>query len=238
MQAITFIRELEGLQKTVIGLSDVTKIIGKGRDYAKVYVNRLAKRNLLHEVEKGKYTLSEDPHEIGSNLVFPSYISFITAYSLYSFTTQIPIIAQIVSPKSKKTLKIDKTKIIFIKFKKENIFGYHREKFRKKYMFIAEPEKAIIDSLYLPEQCPISESYQALGENIDISKLVEYALRMSSIVTIKRLGYLLELHGQDIYDKVAHMLNKKYDLLNPFMKKSKINSSKWKLNVNEVFESE
>lgn len=238
MQAITFIRELEGFQKTVIDISDVTKIIGKGRDYAKVYLNRLAKRNLLHEVEKGKYTLSEDPHEIGSNLVFPSYISFITAYSLYGFTTQIPIIAQIVSTRSKKALEIDNTKIIFIKFKKENVFGYRREKFRNKYMFIAEPEKAIIDSLYLPEQCPISESYQALGENIDINKLVEYALKMNSIVTIKRLGYLLELRGQDIYDKVAHRLNKKYDLLNPLMTKSKKNSSKWKLNVNEVFESE
>ena len=236
MQAITFIKEVEKLRKPVITLNDVARIIQKSKAYTRVYVNRLSKKNLLREVEKGKYATSEDPFEIGSNLIFPSYISFISAYSIYGFTTQTPIELQVISLKSKKPLSTGNTRILFVKFKKQNFFGYKREKFRNRYIFIAEPEKAIVDSLYLPRYCPIAESYTALkNSDIDINKLIEYALRMRSIITIKRLGYLLEVNGHDIYKKVKPQLNKRYDLLDPFLPKSKKKSKKWKLNINEAF---
>ncbi len=160
-----------------------------------------------------------------------------SAFYIYGFTTQIPVIAQVVCKNPKKEMNINDIKVDFISFKSKRIFGYKRERFRDKYIFIAEPEKAIIDSLYLPKYCPLSESYEALGnKELDTNKLLEYGLRMNSIITLKRLGYLLELHGVDIYEEVKHKLNKRYDLLNPFMKTSKKNSSKWKLNINEVFE--
>ena len=65
-------------------------------------------------------------------------------------------------------------KIKFIKFQKEKIFGYSKQKFRGKYLFIAAKEKAIVDSLYLPEQCPISETFEALQDkDVDIQKLID-----------------------------------------------------------------
>ena len=189
------------------------------------------------EIEKGKYTLSFDALEIGPNLIFPSYISFLSAYSIYGFTTQIPAKVHVVSLRSKKPVEAANSEIVFIKFKKENFFAYKRERFRDKLIFIAEPEKAIIDSLYLPEYCPITESFEALkSREIRVEKLIEYGLEMNSIVTLKRLGYLLELNSIDIYEKIKHKLNKRYDLLNPFLKKSSHTSSKWRLNINEVFE--
>ncbi len=237
MQSIYLLRELEKLNNPVISLTDIARIISKRREYTRVYIHRLIKKNLLTEIEKGKYTLSFEAFEIGSNIIFPSYTSFISAYSIYGFTTQIPTTVQIIALKSKKPLEAANSKIIFIKFKKKNFFGYKREKFRDKYIFIAEPEKAIIDSLYLPQYCPISETYEALrSKEINIDKLIEYSLSMDSYVVIKRLGYLLELHEIDIFEKVKRKLNKRYDLLNPFMKKSKNNSAKWKLNINEVFQ--
>ncbi|MBI2664977.1 hypothetical protein HYX10_06595 [Candidatus Woesearchaeota archaeon] len=236
MQAITFLREVERLQKPVVLLSDVARIIGKGRSYAKVYVHRLVRRKLLHEVERGKYAISDDPLEIGSNLIFPSYVSFLSAYSVYNMTTQIPQAVQVVSPRSKKAVSAAGTKIIFVKFKKENIFGYGKQKLKQKYVFIAEPEKAVVDSLYLPEQCPLSESYRALGEKLDVEKLRSYALCMGSGTVVKRLGYLLELHGTDIHPLLKGSITKKYDALNPLLPKSKERSRKWRLGINEVLE--
>ncbi len=235
MQAISFLRRLERLHKPVVTINDIATIIGKSKTYARVYANRLAKKKLLYTPEKGKYAIKETPLEIATNLIFPCYISFISAYSIYSFTTQTPIELQVVSLKSKKTMSIGNTKLIFIKFKKQNFFGYKRERFGDTYLFIAEPEKAIIDSLCLPRYCPIAESYTALkSSDIDINKLIDYALRMNSIVTVKRLGYLLELSGHDIYKKVKRHLNKRYDPLNPYMARSKKNSAKWRLNINEA----
>lgn len=105
----------------------------------------------------------------------------------------------------------------------------------EKEVFIADKEKAIVDALYLPKYCPLDETYAAL-EEVDITKVVSYALRMRSKVLLKRLGYLLELRGVDIYTQVKKQLNQRYDLLNPFHKRRKQKSKKWKLIINEVFE--
>ena len=93
MQAITFLKEIEQFQSPVLSFNDVIRIIGKSKEYSRVYIHRLKQKNIITEIEKGKYALSEEPFEIASNLVFPSYISFMGAYYIYGFTTQIPIIA-------------------------------------------------------------------------------------------------------------------------------------------------
>ena len=105
MQAITFLKEIEQLQSPVLSFNDVIRIIGKSKEYSRVYIHRLKQKNIITEIEKGKYALSEEPFEIASNLVFPSYISFMGAYYIYGFTTQIPIIAQIVCQNPKKEPK-------------------------------------------------------------------------------------------------------------------------------------
>lgn len=237
MQAIKFIKEIERMPNPVFLINDAARIIGKSAEYARVYMHRLKQRRLVYEIEKGKYSLSYDPAEVASNLILPSYISFISAYSIYGMTTQIPTVFYVVAAKSKKPLEFGNGRIEFIKFKKENIFGYSRKNFRDSYIFLAEPEKAIADSLYLPDHCPISESHYAImNHEINKDKIINFALQMGSIAAIKRLGYLMELKGMDAYPYVYKKLNNRYDLLNPFMKKSKLNSSKWKLNINEEFE--
>jgi len=234
MKAIDFVKTLQNLQKTIFTVEDVSRLINKPAKYTWVYLHRLKSQGYITAIEKNKYTLSQDPLEVGSNLVFPAYISFLSAYYFYGLTTQIPIIVQVVTLKSRKPLSFQDMKIKFIKFQKKKIFSYSKQKFREKYLFIATKEKAIVDSLYLPEQCPISETFEALHDKeIDIPKLIELVLQMNSIVTLKRLGYLLEKQGVDIYPDVKRKLNARYDLLNPLLKRSKDNSAKWKLNLNE-----
>ncbi|MFP4559656.1 MAG: hypothetical protein ACLFO6_09215, partial [Archaeoglobaceae archaeon] len=52
-------------------------------------------------------------------------------------------------------------------------------------------------------------------ERVDTAKLIRYGKKMSSIVTLKRMGYLLSLYGIDVYDELRDWLNNRYDLLNP-----------------------
>ncbi|MFW6117658.1 MAG: hypothetical protein ACOC6G_03645, partial [Thermoproteota archaeon] len=67
---------------------------------------------------------------------------------------------------------------------------------------IAEIEKAVLDSLYLPkyaggyqriENC-IVEGWQEL----DTEKLVEYAVKMDNNSLISRLGFLIERNGLEM----------------------------------------
>jgi predicted transcriptional regulator of viral defense system len=101
---------------------------------------------------------------------------------------------------------------------------------------VAEKEKLIVDSLFLPRYCPVDEIYNAMGdEKLSIDTLVEYGIRMDSVVTLKRLGYLLEKKGIDVYERLKLRLNRKYDLLNPLLPKKGEKNVKWRLIINEVF---
>lgn len=235
MKSIEFLQKIQELRNPVFTLHDAAKITGKTRQYLKLYLFRLKKRNLLKEVERGKYTMAFNPFVVASHLTFPSYISFLSAYSYYQITTQMPRIIYVVSHAPKKRISYEQYTFQFITFSSQHIFGYKREEIGRNIIFIAEKEKAIIDSLYLPRYCAIDETFAALQDkDIDIVKLVHYARRMDSIIVLKRLGYLLEKREIDIFDDVKKELHGRYDLLNPYLKKTKIKNPKWKLIINEV----
>jgi len=228
-----FIEKLRNLSMGVFTISDISRIIEKNRNYAALYAKRLTDRGVIVRIENGKYALPQtDPMVIATNVVFPSYISFLSALSYYHLTTQIPNSIQVVTIKSKKEIVFDR-KIVFIKFDRKRIFGYRREKIGNGYAFVGEIEKVLVDALFMPRYCPISETIDAF-KKADIDKLLNYSFRMQSIVVLKRLGYLLELNGVDVYDILKDYLNRKYDLLNPMLPPAGKKDGKWRLNLNEV----
>jgi len=235
MNSTEFLEKIKGLQKPVFTSNDLQKLSGFDKKYLKVYLFRLKQHHRIQEVEKGKYALPLHPFIIASNVIFPTYISFFSAYFYHDLTTQMPNIIQIVSLRSKKRLKGEGYTIQFIKMSPFRVFGYTREKFMEKYIFVAEKEKAIIDSLYLPECCPLEETYIALQGDLNVDLLITYALRMKSIILLKRLGYLLELRGIDIFIKIKSKLNNRYDYLNPRQHQTGKKSKKWRLVINIQF---
>jgi len=229
-----FINSIKERNIGIITISDAARIINKSRKYTILYLKRLEKRKIIKRIEKGKYALQDTPIEIiASNLIIPAYISFLSGLYYYNLTTQIPRIIQIATTKSKKKIKYENWEIHFIKIKK--VFGYKREKIQFGFIFVGNKEKLIIDSLLLPRHCPINETFNAIKDSrLNVKTLIDYALKMNSIVLIKRLGYLLELKKIDIYHKVNKYLNNRYDLLNPNLPSSGENDTKWKLKINEV----
>lgn len=239
MKTIEIIKVLESMNKKIFTINDISKIIKKSKKYTSLFVYRLKKKGLILEIEKKKYILKNTSnYTVFSNIIYPSYISFLTALGYYNLTSQIPKKIYIVSLKSKKEIRFENYSIKFIKFRPKIFFGYKREKTSDGLIFIAEIEKAIIDSLFLPKYCSIDETYKALSESIgiiDLEKLIEYSLKMESGVVIKRLGFLLEKNGIDIFNKVNKIINNKYDPLDTISKKG-IKNKKWKLIINRNLE--
>ncbi len=231
-----FIEEIKSLGLGVFTLSDISRIIGKGKRYAALYANRLVKRGIIVRIERGKFALPDtDSLVVATNVTFPSYVSFLSALSYHRLTAQIPTSIQVVAGKSKKGISFKGEKISFVRFDRKRIFGYRREKIGNGYAFIGEVEKIIVDALFMPRYCPLGELMEAL-DVADVDKLLRYALKMNSIVTLKRLGYLLELKNIDIYDEVKKYINRKYDLLNPLLPPAGETNRKWALRLNEVLE--
>lgn len=228
-----FINIIKEQNLGIFTISDTARIINKNRKYTGLYLKRLENRKTIKRIEKGKYTLPNTPFlVIASNIVIPSYISFLSGLSYYHLTTQIPRITQVATTRSKKRINYEKEEIQFIKLKQ--VFGYNRIKTQYGFYFIGSKEKIILDSLLLPKYCPINQTLNAVKQTkLDIKKLINYSLKMDSIILLKRLGYALELDNVDIYPQVKKYLNKRYDLLNPYLPPTNKKNNKWKLIINE-----
>lgn len=235
MKTLETLEILKKMQKTVFSINDFAKIIKKPGGYCALTLHRFKKKGLIVEIEKNKYTLKEaSPYVVFSNLICPSYLSFLTAFNYYNLTTQIPKKIQIISLKSKREISFRNYLLKFVKFKRDRFFGYKREKTPQGFIFVAELEKAVIDSLFLPKYCSIDETYNILSETIEsinIEKLIHYALKMKSKIILKRLGYLLEKKNIDIYNRIKNKINKKYDFLDTISRKGNKNK-KWRLVIN------
>jgi len=237
MKAITFLDSFARIEKPVFNIEDAIRIINKPRAYVALYLHRLEKQGLIKRIEKGKYALrGVNPFVIASNVVFPSYISLWMAFHLHHLTTQLPLIIQVITPKQKKSLKFDDCDVKFIKLAPNRIFGYKKERAGLGYMFIAEKEKAIVDSLYLYEGPDFDDIRNGL-QDCDIKKLEEYALRMKSKALIQRLGYMLELEKIPIPESFKKLAYNKTILLHPNMPKTGVKDKNWKIIVNYRFDN-
>ena len=224
MKTIHLLKKLERLP--LFTENDVAKIVNKSPKYIRTLLFRLNKEKLIRRIEKGKYTLHEDVLIFASHIVIPSYISLWTALRYYNMTQQQPTSFFILSRIKRKN--INNLNINFLSTK--HMFGYKKERYSDFDIFMASPEKAIIDSLLF--KLPIEDIKIALEkESIDFKRLSEYAKKTKNKSLIKRLGYLLEKEKNNSYALKA--LDNNYILLNYLGGKKGKKDKKWKLIIND-----
>jgi predicted transcriptional regulator of viral defense system len=104
-------------------------------------------------------------------------------------------------------------------------------------VWITDPEKTIADCLDNPQYCGgIVEVTKALqnDDEIDLDKVIEYAIRMENSAILKRLGSLCDKLGIPV--KIPQdYLAKGYPLLDPSIHRKGKANRKWKIieNVDE-----
>ena len=137
------IDELSAHRLTVFDINEITKIYKKPRHYVSKSIARIKK---IQRIERGKYFLvGASEYAIASNIVYPSYISLLSAFKYYGLTEQEPVVFSVISLKRHNNVAFNRSTIEFIALKHDRFFGYAK----KDGAFIAEPEKSIIDALYL-----------------------------------------------------------------------------------------
>ena len=220
MNAILLLKQLDLFP--IFTEKDVLKITKTTKKYARTLLSRLLKKGYIYRIERGKYSLYDDPLIFASHLAKPAYLSLWTALRYHNLTQQQPqnIFVMVKSPKLKITLP--NTTINFIVTK--HIWSYKTERYRDFDIFMAEPEKAIIDCLLA--RLPIEYIIEAIELNPAPQKLAEYAKKTKNRSLIKRLGYLLEKYKQNSYG--LKPLDYNYIPLDYTNKKGK-RDKKWRL---------
>ena len=208
----------------VFSFADISQIVS-GKEYGKKLLRKLILLKEIKKIKRDAYTFYNDPFLISTFLVRSSYISSVSALSYHRLITQIPKDVFCFTTQKNASFKFFSE----IKFIHTNyLFGFDNLEYRGFKIPIATPEKAIIDSIGL---IPISLFEEAL-ENINLNKLLDYLQKIKKSSILKRIGYLLERQGFDIFNKIKHSLNDKYIYLDPVAKKQGIKNKKWKLIIN------
>jgi len=236
MKEKDFITSIKRAKLGVFHSRDAARLMEKSRKYAQVYLNRLEKRETIKRITKSKYCLAGTlPEVAASNLSFPSYVSFLSGLAYHKLTTQIPSVIHVVTNKSMKSVDYGGLRIKFVKTSPERIFGYQKHGHENGYAFVGEKEKILVDAAYLPRYCPLTEAKNAMESGVDAKKLSDYAKRMNSTVTIKRIGYLMQTTGLDA-SPLKKLINRSFDPLNPLLPGKGEKNREWKLVINEALE--
>ena len=221
----------------VFNLKMLSEITEKSREYSKLVVFRLKKENLILEIEKNKYTINEDPIIIASNIIWPSYITGWSALRYHNLTEQLPQTISVASTRTRKKreIKFINTKIEFTKLRPKYFFGYKKEGYGNFKIFIAEKEKALIDSALL-KKVSFSEIYDILKnnkKNVNFELFVNYLFKIKNKALIKRFGYVMDFLGLDYYKRLKKFIDYKYIKLDYSLAGNGKKNKKWRI-INNV----
>ena len=185
MKTEEFNRILQTNGISVFSLEDASRIIGKPKHYTTVFLRR--DRIVKRAANGVYYTPDASNYEIASSIVEPSYVSLISALRFHNMTEQIPNTIYVLSSKRHSGISIDGTRMEFVKVKPSLMFGY------KKIdgTMVAEPEKAIVDMLYLGRFEEYAEEAME-SKVISREKLVGFAELAGRKSLVKRIEKLLE----------------------------------------------
>jgi predicted transcriptional regulator of viral defense system len=215
MKKLELLRELAKVP--VFSNKTVRDLTGKSGQYTRLVVHRMKREKLIREIERNKYTLHEDPLLIASSITWPSYISCWAALSHHHLTEQLPTAIHVVTTRSRKRREIEfgHARIVFIKTTPSRFFGFEKIQMGGLEVFMAEPEKALIDSalFHRASFSEISEMVEKNLESIDAEKLLDYLIRVGDGATARRFGYLLEHLGIESRKKLGKFVGKSYTVL-------------------------
>ncbi|MGB9732761.1 MAG: type IV toxin-antitoxin system AbiEi family antitoxin domain-containing protein [Candidatus Micrarchaeia archaeon] len=200
MQTKEFIKFLASRNITVFTLDDATKILDSGKMYASLFLQRAVGKNVIGRVERGLYYIKSkaNEYEIASNVLKPSYVSMVSALAYYGLTTQIPRFIYVVSTKRHKPIKgINGYDIIFKHVKQDMMFGYHKE--ANGNVYIADPEKAIVDIYYFADVNDLDEDALDRPPRVNIAKLARYAEASKNKRVLLGVAKLLKEHRYYAY---------------------------------------
>jgi predicted transcriptional regulator of viral defense system len=123
------------------------------------------------------------PRELVNALRPDSYISLESALVEYGIANQSPKVLTCVTSGYPKTFKTRSFIITFRRISKQRLFGFVKKSTRYNDYYIAEPEKALLDWIYLNRQEGLPTPVDELNlQLLDLKKLQDYAARYPGTV--------------------------------------------------------
>jgi predicted transcriptional regulator of viral defense system len=185
--------QLLKIEKPFFSLDDVAYTLGIQPASAAVLCSRYVKKGLLVRLKRGLYARAEQLANFGQQDLFrlanflqvPSYVSLTTALSYHGVTTQVQRdFFESISLKRTKKFEIAQFTFHYSKISLDLYKGFERVE----DVFIALPEKALLDSFYLASLGRYSLDTAAL----DLTKVKGEVLESLSLLFPSRVRTFME----------------------------------------------
>lgn len=217
---------LESRRTKLMTLADLAKLLRCSRSYTALLLHRLERKKWVDRISKGKYIFvpaaagyeerfpSLNPLLAGSALISPYYYSYSTANAHFGLTTQLPATVYLATTAKKPPFVWKNTRFKFVTLARRKFFGFTKVRVQAAEVSMAEMEKAIVDSVDKPKHSGGIEEvlrvvYRA-HRHVDMSKLIDYALRMKTYAVCQRLGFMLDfLARKGLVEHLANNLREK-----------------------------
>src|SRR3990167_8952276 len=174
MKKNQLIEKIEHLGKDVFDISDVKKLF-PAEAHINTTIKRLRDSTVITQITRGVYMLrghSFDVEKLATTIYYPSYISFESALSKYGIINQgLYKITLATTRHSKKTVLLQ-TECEYSKLSQDLFFGFSLVN----GIYIAEAEKAFLDTLYLIALGKRKTSHSEWSlDDLDKNKVLKYA---------------------------------------------------------------
>lgn len=210
-------------ERPLFTVTEAARATGMNRASLREKLSRLARRDELTRVERGKYTVHDDPVIYATYVETPSFLSLWSGLRFYDLTAQQPTRAQVIAA----TGRDDLPGVEF--FVSSDMFGFGRRRYAAFEVFVADEERLLVDCL-ARRQVPVSELV-GLVESVDVERAEECAARFGRNSVRKRVGYLVEAIRGETVDALR-VSDRNYPLLDLSGPENGEKDASWRLTVN------
>lgn len=196
MNLATAQEEMKRVNLKLFTILDYKRILGIDYQLAKRSISRYTQRGFVIKARKGLYFFKNNPpheFEVANKVYQPSYISFETALSFYRIIPETIYEVMSATLRTTRTFNVNNIQYSYSKIKKNCFNGYKPIKIKNSTILIGEPEKALVDYLYLV----------ALGKR----RLAYERIDLSKIRKTKLLSYAKQFEKK----KIKEIINNLYD---------------------------
>jgi predicted transcriptional regulator of viral defense system len=252
-QAAKLITALHEKRRTIFSVRDVNEITGLAAKSARNFADTLVRRGIATRLKAGLFILV--PFELGREREYlgnpylvarelaagrPYFLSHASAMDLHGMVTQPQLVVYVTTPRAVRGRTILGTEFRFVRCKPEHFFGtvdHWVDKTEK--VVVSDLERTVIDGLKQPEYfggfSEVAKGFWVRRSDVDVGRLVDYALRLDVGAVIRRLGFLLEISGIDApadLERLRARLTATYHLLDPTLPAEGRRLARWRIRVN------
>lgn len=195
-------------------LEAVRQIFPDPDAHLKNQLSHWAKQGKIEQLRRGKYLLGDNYRKftpsafyVSNYLYRPSYVSLEAALQYYGLIPEAVASVQAVTPKHGREWFNNLGRFKYRSIKQARFWGYRENVLdsipAQNRFFIAEPEKAVLDMMYLqdgewPEERIREKRFQAL-EHINANRLLRYSRKFNSPKLLRGADCFIELYKKKLH---------------------------------------